>query len=234
MPRGKSKEQLAAELNEANDYIEELEGKLDDIAGIAVEDEEEEGDEEDELSDHAVHLAATSSSQAVLRPLSIGITLAGNVFLLWEVHCAGIVSGAARLWKSFRAIVNAVPGSREIHSPSRRNRRSRSPRNHVHLQPGTTFTFAPQLRSPSPGIRNQRKIEVQDSHCGRKRPAHRGGDQGTQFGDILAPQVDDLNDYSLVTCGHPKRSVGLRLPSSTRGLGSSPGTLTDQFVIDVP
>ena len=47
MPRGKSKEQLQAELAEANDYIEELERKLDDIAGIAVEDEEEDGEEDD-------------------------------------------------------------------------------------------------------------------------------------------------------------------------------------------
>ena len=53
MPRGKSKEQLAAELNEANDYIEELEGKLDDIAGIATEDDEEPADEDDDFDEAA-------------------------------------------------------------------------------------------------------------------------------------------------------------------------------------
>jgi len=53
MPRGKSKEQLQAELAEANDYIEELESKLDDIAGIAVEDEEEDGEEEDDYDEAA-------------------------------------------------------------------------------------------------------------------------------------------------------------------------------------
>ena len=45
--RTKSKAQLESELDEANDYIEELEGKLDDIAGIASdEDEEDEGNGE--------------------------------------------------------------------------------------------------------------------------------------------------------------------------------------------
>jgi hypothetical protein len=43
MPRTKSRSDLQAELDEANDYIEQLEGKLDDIAGIA-------GDEDDDTS----------------------------------------------------------------------------------------------------------------------------------------------------------------------------------------
>ena len=43
----KSKNELQTELDEAKDYIEELEGKLDDIAGIATdEDEEDEGEED--------------------------------------------------------------------------------------------------------------------------------------------------------------------------------------------
>jgi hypothetical protein len=46
MSRGKSKEELEADLDEANEYIEKLEGKLDDIAGIAA-DEDEENEEED-------------------------------------------------------------------------------------------------------------------------------------------------------------------------------------------
>jgi hypothetical protein len=41
---GKSKSQIQAELDDANDYIEELESKLDDIAGIAAGEEEEEED----------------------------------------------------------------------------------------------------------------------------------------------------------------------------------------------
>src|SRR5262249_5893795 len=48
MARGKSKVELEAELTEANDYIEELEGKLDDIAGIAADEDEEEEDVEDD------------------------------------------------------------------------------------------------------------------------------------------------------------------------------------------
>ena len=53
MPRGKSKAELEAELDEAQDYIEQLEGKLDDIAGIAADEdeEEEEGEGEDEEED---------------------------------------------------------------------------------------------------------------------------------------------------------------------------------------
>ena len=43
MPQGKSKAELESELDEANDYIEELESKLDDIAGIAGDGD---GDEE--------------------------------------------------------------------------------------------------------------------------------------------------------------------------------------------
>ena len=49
----KSENELQTELDEAKDYIEELEGKLDDIAGIATdedEDEDEEG-EDDEKED---------------------------------------------------------------------------------------------------------------------------------------------------------------------------------------
>jgi hypothetical protein len=46
--QGKSKADLESELDEAKDYIEQLEGKLDDIGGIAAdEDEDEEEDEED-------------------------------------------------------------------------------------------------------------------------------------------------------------------------------------------
>ena len=49
MPQGKSKAELENELDEANDYIEELESKLDDIVGIASDEEEEaeEGDDQD-------------------------------------------------------------------------------------------------------------------------------------------------------------------------------------------
>lgn len=46
MARARSKAALEGELDEANGYIEELESKLDDIAGIASGDEEVE-DEED-------------------------------------------------------------------------------------------------------------------------------------------------------------------------------------------
>ena len=50
MANRKTKPQLEAELDEANDYIEELEEKLDDIVGIAA-DEEEDSDEEDDEED---------------------------------------------------------------------------------------------------------------------------------------------------------------------------------------
>jgi hypothetical protein len=48
MPHSKSKTELQAELDEARDYIEDLEGKLDDIAGLASGEDEEDEDEEDE------------------------------------------------------------------------------------------------------------------------------------------------------------------------------------------
>ena len=44
MPRNLSKSDLQAELDDANDYIEELETKLDSIAGIAAGDEDEDSD----------------------------------------------------------------------------------------------------------------------------------------------------------------------------------------------
>ena len=49
MARSRSKSELEAELDEANDYIEELETKLDDIVGItadADEEDEEEGEDD--------------------------------------------------------------------------------------------------------------------------------------------------------------------------------------------
>jgi hypothetical protein len=47
MPRGKTKAELEAELGEANDYIEELESKLDQINGIAAGEDEEDDDDAD-------------------------------------------------------------------------------------------------------------------------------------------------------------------------------------------
>lgn len=53
MPNSKSKAELESELDEANDYIEELESKLDQIAGIATDEEEDqaEGDIDDSGDD---------------------------------------------------------------------------------------------------------------------------------------------------------------------------------------
>jgi len=80
--------------------------------------------------------------------------LAGTLIPPWRVHCAGVMSSAVvpveiipdSSWKRFR-------GSAKNRSPSRRNRRSPSARNPVHLRPGTLFTFTPESRSPCPGIR---------------------------------------------------------------------------------
>jgi hypothetical protein len=47
MARAKSRSQLKTELDNANEYIEELESKLDSIAGIASGEEEEEEEEAD-------------------------------------------------------------------------------------------------------------------------------------------------------------------------------------------
>ena len=52
MPRTKSRAELESELNEATDYIEELEEKLNEIVGIASDDNED-ADEEDDDDDHA-------------------------------------------------------------------------------------------------------------------------------------------------------------------------------------
>ncbi|MCE5309148.1 MAG: hypothetical protein LLG20_16025 [Acidobacteriales bacterium] len=49
MGRGKLKAELKAELDEAHGYIEELETMLDDIAGVAADEEDE--DETDEGQD---------------------------------------------------------------------------------------------------------------------------------------------------------------------------------------
>jgi hypothetical protein len=51
MARMKSKPQLQAELDDANEYIEQLETKLDSIAGIASGDEDEESEDDDEEDD---------------------------------------------------------------------------------------------------------------------------------------------------------------------------------------
>jgi hypothetical protein len=52
--RVKSKDELEAELDEANDYIEQLEAKLDDIAGIVGdEDEDDETDSDFESEEDA-------------------------------------------------------------------------------------------------------------------------------------------------------------------------------------
>jgi ribonuclease E len=53
MASTKTKEQLQAEFDEASDYIEELEGKLDSIAGIAADEDgdDDEDDADDDVSD---------------------------------------------------------------------------------------------------------------------------------------------------------------------------------------
>jgi hypothetical protein len=79
--------------------------------------------------------------------------LAGTLILPWKVHCAGMMSSAAVPAKNIPGIANAIPGSGENRSPSRRNRCSPSARNPVRLHPGIVFTFAPESFSPSPGIR---------------------------------------------------------------------------------
>ena len=53
MARGKSKADLESELDEAKDYIEQLEGKLDDIAGIAADEDEEDEEEDDDDNEGA-------------------------------------------------------------------------------------------------------------------------------------------------------------------------------------
>lgn len=52
MARRKSNAELQAELDSANGYIEELEAKLDDIAGIATDDEDEDSAEDDDEECH--------------------------------------------------------------------------------------------------------------------------------------------------------------------------------------
>ena len=49
--------------------------------------------------------------------------------------------------------MKTIPGCCENRSPSPRNHCSPSARNPVRLHPGTFFTFTPESRSPSPGIR---------------------------------------------------------------------------------
>ena len=51
MPRAKSKADLEDELDDANDYIEELEGKLNDIVGIAADDDDSDEDADSDEDD---------------------------------------------------------------------------------------------------------------------------------------------------------------------------------------
>jgi len=51
MPRGKSKAELQAELDEANDRVEELEAKLDDIAGLASGEDDDAAEDDEDLED---------------------------------------------------------------------------------------------------------------------------------------------------------------------------------------
>ena len=48
MARTKSKSELEAEIDDLNDYVEELESKLDNIAGVINEDDEDQDDDESE------------------------------------------------------------------------------------------------------------------------------------------------------------------------------------------
>jgi|GEM_PF-5594645 len=51
MARRKRSAELQAELDSANGYIDALETRLDDIAGIATDDEDEDSDEDDDDDD---------------------------------------------------------------------------------------------------------------------------------------------------------------------------------------
>jgi hypothetical protein len=51
MTRRKTLAELKSELDSANEYIESLESKLDDIAGIATDEDDEDEDEDDEEED---------------------------------------------------------------------------------------------------------------------------------------------------------------------------------------
>ena len=51
MARRKTLAELKSELDSANDYIESLEEKLDDIAGIATDEDDEDEDDDDEEED---------------------------------------------------------------------------------------------------------------------------------------------------------------------------------------
>lgn len=51
MARRKTVAELESELDSANEYIESLESKLDDIAGIATEEDDDEDDLDDEEDD---------------------------------------------------------------------------------------------------------------------------------------------------------------------------------------
>ena len=66
-----------------------------------------------------------------------------------------MMSSAVVPVKNIPGIVKAIPGAGENRSPSHRNHCSPSARNSVRLHPGTLFTFTPESRSTSPGIRTQ-------------------------------------------------------------------------------
>jgi RNA-directed DNA polymerase len=84
-----------------------------------------------------------------------------------------MMSSAAVPVKNIPGIVKAIPGSGENRSPSRRNRCSPSARNPVRLHPGMLFTFTPESFSPSPGIRKELKLKVNEAKSAVARPQER-------------------------------------------------------------
>jgi hypothetical protein len=108
----------------------------------------------------------------ILLSLSTAVKPAPITAPEWEADppfCGGgllaiVMSGvAAPLWKLFRTIANAIPGSGENRSPSHRNHCSRSARNRVRLQPGTPFAIIPESHSHSRGIRTTEFVKKSEA-----------------------------------------------------------------------
>jgi hypothetical protein len=87
--------------------------------------------------------------------------LAGTLILPLEGSlCRSNVQRRVACGNHSGLIVKTIPGKAKNRSPSRWNRRSPSARNLVHLRPGTLFTFTPESRSPSSGIRNRLGVSI--------------------------------------------------------------------------
>ncbi len=119
-------------------------------------------------------------------------------------------------------MVNAIPGLGEIHSPSRRNYRSPSARNAVHLHPGIVFTFRQESRSPCTGMRSSTVVADQFRKNDFKLCLTVSM---LIFTLTFSPSTNRRQDEATVRDANRAALTGITSRDSFPGHCSSPGTL---------